>query len=151
MNALTLMEKDHRKLEELLGALEETTERGVKTRQRLFARITDELTAHEDMEERIFYPALRNHPKAKDKELVLEAYEEHDVVDTLLGELKRLAVSHETWGPKAKVMQENIAHHIEEEEGPLFTQAKQVFSRNELNELGRRMEARKRAFRRAVA
>ncbi|HET9496744.1 MAG TPA: hemerythrin domain-containing protein [Candidatus Limnocylindria bacterium] len=151
MNALTLMEQDHRQIEELLDRLEKTTERGVKTRQRLFGRIKEELTAHEDMEERIFYPALRGHPKAKEKEIVLEAYEEHDVVDTLMGELSRLSFNHESWGPKAKVMQENVAHHIEEEEGPMFTQARQVFTQAELNELGRQMEARRRARRRKKA
>jgi hemerythrin superfamily protein len=145
VNALTLMEQDHRKIEDLLAKLEKTTERGVKTRERLFRRIKDELTAHEDMEESVFYPALREHPKAKEKEIVLEAYEEHDVVDTLMGELTRMSFSHESWGPKAKVMKENIEHHVEEEEGPMFIQAKQVFTQNELNELGRQMEARKRA------
>jgi hemerythrin superfamily protein len=145
------MENDHRKIEDLLAQLEKTTERGVKTRQRLFRRIKDELTAHEDMEEAVFYPALRAHPLAKEKEIVLEAYEEHDVVDTLMGELTRMSFANESWGPKAKVMQENIEHHIEEEEGPLFTQARQVFSQTELNELGRAMEARRRERRKRKA
>jgi hypothetical protein len=47
------MEQDHRKIEDLLAKLEKTTERGVKTRERLFRRIKDELTAHEDMEESV--------------------------------------------------------------------------------------------------
>ena len=46
-----------------------------------------------------------------------------------MGELERLDVSDETWGAKAKVMKENIEHHIEEEEGEMFKAARQVFDR----------------------
>ena len=52
-------------------------------------------------------------------------------------------VSDETWGAKAKVMKENIEHHIEEEEGEMFKAARQVFDRAELEDLGRRMAQRK--------
>ena len=141
MNALTLLKKDHAKVKALLSELESTTERGVQTRQRLFAEIKAELTVHETIEEEIFYPELKAHPKAKD--IVLEAYEEHNVVDTLMGELSSLSVEDETWGAKAKVMQENIEHHIEEEEGEMFDKAEQVFDETELEDLGRRMAERK--------
>jgi hemerythrin superfamily protein len=143
MNALTLLKTDHDKVKRLLAELESTTERGVKTREELFATIQRELTVHEIIEEEIFYPALKNHPKATD--IVLEAYEEHGVVDTLMGELEGLPVDDETWGPKAKVMKENIEHHIEEEEGEIFKQARQVFDDAELAELGRQMDDRKRS------
>jgi hemerythrin superfamily protein len=143
MNALTLLKTDHDKVKRLLSELESTTERGVKTREELFATIKGELTVHEIIEEEIFYPALKNHPKAKD--IVLEAFEEHAVVDTLMGELEGLAVDDETWGPKAKVMKENIEHHIEEEEGEMFKQARQVLNDTELDELGRQMDDRKRS------
>ena len=104
-----------------------TTERGVKTREELFATIKGELTVHEIIEEEIFYPELKAHPKAKD--IVLEGYEEHHVVDLLMGELESLDVDDETWGAKAKVMKENVEHHIEEEEGDMFRKARQVFDR----------------------
>jgi hypothetical protein len=143
MNALTLLKTDHDKVKRLLAELEHTTERGVKTRQELFATIKGELTVHEIIEEEIFYPELKGHPKARD--IVLEGYEEHGVVDTLMGELEALPVDDETWGPKAKVMKENIEHHIEEEEGEMFRQARQVFDDSELDDLGRRMEERKRS------
>ena len=141
MDALTLLKRDHDKVKGLLQELEPTTERAVKTRAELFARIKSELTVHEIIEEEIFYPTLKQHPKAKD--VVLEGYEEHNVVDTLMGELEALDVEDETWGPKAKVMIENIEHHIEEEEGEMFKTARSVFDKAELEELGSRMEARK--------
>ena len=143
MNALTMLEEDHVKVKGLLAKLESTTARGVKTRSELFATLKGELTIHEIIEEEIFYPALKAHPKAKD--IVLEGYQEHHVVDLLMGELERLDVADETWGPKAIVMKENIEHHIGEEEGEMWTAARKAFDRSELEELGERMMARRRS------
>jgi predicted DNA-binding protein len=143
VDAITLLEADHQKVKGLLNELESTTERGVQTRSQLFATIKGELTLHEIVEEEIFYPELKAHPKAQD--IVLEGYEEHHVVDLLMGELESLDVSDETWGAKATVMKENIEHHIEEEEGEMFRQARRVFDTSELEELGQRMEARKQS------
>ena len=96
MNAITMLTDDHRTVKKLLSELESTTERGVKTREELFTRIKADLTVHEIIEEEIFYPALKEHPKAKD--IVLEGYEEHNVVDTLMGELSALPFDDETVG-----------------------------------------------------
>jgi hypothetical protein len=141
MDAITLLKADHDKVKKLLSQLETTTERGIKTRTELFETIKTELTVHEIIEEEIFYPALKEHPKAED--IVLEGYEEHHVVDVLMGELEALPVDDESWGAKAKVMQENIEHHIEEEEGDMFIKARQVFDAAELRELGKVMADRK--------
>jgi hypothetical protein len=143
MDAIALLKADHEKMKGLLNELEATTDRGVKTRTELFATIKGELTLHEIIEEEIFYPELKAHPKAKD--VVLEAYEEHHVVDLLMGELEALDVGDETWGAKALVMKENVEHHMEEEEGDMFKKARQVFEAAELDELGQRMEARKQS------
>jgi hemerythrin-like domain-containing protein len=148
VDAITMLKTDHDKVKQLLTELETTTERGVKTREELFATIKGELTVHEVIEEEIFYPALKSHPKAKD--IVLEAYEEHHVVDVLMGELESLDVSDETWGAKALVMKENIEHHIEEEEGEMFRQARRVFDRQELDDLGARMAERKASAQREL-
>jgi hemerythrin-like domain-containing protein len=141
MDALTLLKDDHQKMRKLLTELESTTERGVKTREELYSTIKGELMVHEAIEEEIFYPALKEHPKAKD--IVLEGYEEHHVVDVVMAELEGLPVDDESWGAKAKVMKENVEHHMEEEEGEMFSKARQVFDRQELEELGERMARRK--------
>ena len=65
MDAITLLTDEHAKMRKLLTELETTTERGVKTRQELFATIKGELTLHEVIEEEIFYPELKAHPKAE--------------------------------------------------------------------------------------
>jgi hemerythrin-like domain-containing protein len=149
MDAIALLKDDHRKVKALLDELEPTTERAVKTRQELFDRIKDELTVHEIIEEEIFYPTLKQHPKAK--EIVLEGYEEHEVVNHVMGELESLPVDDETWGAKASVMIENIRHHIEEEEGDMFVKARQVFDRAELDQLGQAMADRKAEATREMA
>jgi hemerythrin-like domain-containing protein len=143
VDAITLLKDDHAKVKKMLTALEETTERAVKTRQEGLAELKRELQIHEAIEEEIFYPALKQHAEAK--EIVLEAYEEHDVVDTIMGEIERTPVEDERWAAKFKVMKENLEHHIEEEEGEMFKHARDVFDRETLEELGRQMKERKDA------
>ena len=148
MDAIALLKADHDTVKELLAQLEKTTERGVKTRGELFATLKGELTVHEAIEEEIFYPELKSHPKAQD--IVLEGFQEHHVVDLLMGELEQLDVADESWGAKAIVMKENIEHHIEEEEGEMFKIARGVFEEEELEELGSRMEARRTSAQREL-
>jgi hypothetical protein len=143
MDAITLLKTDHDRVKKMLDEGETTTERGVKTRTELLQTLKLEMVVHERIEEEIFYPALKQHPKARD--IVLEGYEEHHVVDEIMGELEATDVSDETWGAKFKVMKENIEHHIEEEEGEMFKDARQVFDRQELEDLGARMQELKEA------
>jgi hemerythrin-like domain-containing protein len=137
MDALTLLKEDHDRVKQMLADGEKTTERAEVGRTELFDKLKEEMLIHERIEEEIFYPALKAHPKAKD--IVLEGYEEHHVVDEVMGELEATAVTDETWAAKFKVMKENIEHHIEEEEGEMFKQARSVFSADELASLGARM------------
>ena len=141
MDAMSLLKEDHRNVKKMLAELESTTERGVKTREDLFTKVKQELVVHEAIEEEIFYPALKEHPKTK--EIALEGYEEHHVVDTVMAEIEGVAYDDEKWRAKFTVMKENLEHHIEEEEGEMFKQAKQVFDGDELAQLGESMMARK--------
>ncbi|MGZ8565657.1 MAG: hemerythrin domain-containing protein [Actinomycetota bacterium] len=141
MDAITLLKDDHKKVKGLLKDLDATTERGVKTRQDLFTRIQHELEIHEAIEEEILYPALKGHAETKD--IALEAYEEHHVVDLVMAEIEGTPFDDETWGAKFTVMKENLEHHIEEEEGEMFKQAREVIDRHELVRLGEKMAARK--------
>jgi len=137
MNALTLLKNDHDDMKKLLEKVDGTTERAVKTRSSLLQEIAIKLTAHERIEEDIFYPALKKHPNARD--IVLEGYQEHHVVDLIMGDLKDTDFEDETWGAKFSVMKENIEHHIEEEEGEMFAAARSVFTPDELETLGQEM------------
>src|SRR5687767_6347483 len=141
LDAIALLKDDHKKMKKILQELDSTTERALKTRDELITKMREELQIHERIEEEIFYPALREHKKAK--EIVLEGYEEHHAVDLLMAELDGVAYDDETWGAKFTVIKENIEHHIEEEEGEMFSKARQVFDKAELDELGEQMIARK--------
>ena len=141
MDALKLLQEDHDKVKKILEDLDSTTERGMKTREELFGKLRTELQAHEAIEEEILYPALKEHPKTR--ELAMEAYEEHHVVDLVMAEIEGVSYDDERWGAKLTVVKENLEHHIEEEEKEMFDQARQVFDQDELVELGERMQARK--------
>lgn len=140
-DALALLKEDHKTMKSIMEDIDATTERGVKTREELLGKMKTELQLHEMIEEEIFYPALREHKKAK--EIVLEGYEEHHAVDMLLEELESVAYDDQTWGAKFTVIKENIEHHIEEEEGEMFSKARQVLDEDELKALGEQMAAMK--------
>jgi hemerythrin superfamily protein len=145
VDALKLLEEDHKLVKRLLADGEATTERAEKTRTELFARLKKELTIHEQMEEEVLYPALKRQQDRDAREIALEAYEEHHVVDEILGELEMTPVTDETWGAKFKVAKENLEHHIEEEETEMWQAAREAFSRAELEEMGNRMMEIKQA------
>src|SRR5262245_9105590 len=101
MDALQLLKDDHDKIKKIPTHIESTTERGVKTREEFYRKGKAELLVHEAIEEELLYPALKEHPKAKD--LVLEAYEEHIVVDMVMSEIDQTPFDDETWGAKFTV------------------------------------------------
>lgn len=139
---IALLETDHRRFEDLLKQGEDTTERAVGARTNLLDTLTAELNVHELIEEKVLYPALKPHATARD--IVLEGYQEHHVADMLVKELHQLARDNEQWGAKFKVLKESLEHHIEEEESHMFPAARQVLTREELQELGARMRAMKK-------
>jgi len=149
MDAFELLKKDHEKVSGIFEKLEPTTERGVKTREELFAQLKQELEIHAQIEEQIFYPVLKQAQETRD--ITLEAYEEHHVVKELLAELDALAKDDETWGAKLTVLKENVEHHVEEEEGEMFSGARDVLSSEQIEELGARMEAAKQEQKKAMA
>jgi iron-sulfur cluster repair protein YtfE (RIC family) len=149
VDALTLLKDDHDKVKAMLDKLDKTTERAEVTRRDGLQALKQELTVHEAIEEEILYPALKEFAKTRD--IALEAYEEHHVVDTIMSELEQTPVSDETWGAKLTVMKENLEHHIEEEEDEMFRQARRVMDQSELSELGDRMAARKEELRSSMA
>ena len=141
MNAFQLLKEDHQKVSGLFQQLEPTTERAEKTRTELFAKLKEELDIHARIEEAIFYPAIKQ--AAETREVVLEGFEEHHVIKMLLGELESMPVDTEQWTAKLKVLQENVEHHVEEEEQEMFQKARQVLSEDDIKRLGAQMEEMK--------
>jgi hypothetical protein len=142
MDAITLLKTDHEKVAGIFEKLEETTERAEKTREELFAKLKLELDLHAHVEETIFYPVLKKSEETR--EITMEGLQEHHVVKVLLRELEAMPVGSETWTAKLKVLKENVEHHVEEEEGEMFKGAREVLSREQLEELGALIEQEKK-------
>jgi hemerythrin-like domain-containing protein len=138
MDAFNLLKTDHRKVEELFSQLESASG---QAKMRVFEQIKMELELHTHIEEKFFYPALEK-PK-QTHELTLEAYEEHDVVKKLLQQMSRAKSATEEWEAQAKVLQENVEHHVDEEENELFPKAQAALSEEDIEELGDQMAAEK--------
>ncbi len=141
MDAFELLKSDHKKVAGILEKIEGTTERALKTREELFTQLKTELDIHAKIEETIFYPVLEKAEESRD--ITLEAFEEHRLVKQLLNQLAAESKDDEKWTAKFTVLKENVEHHVEEEEGELFKKARKVLTKEEIEELGARMEKAK--------
>jgi hemerythrin-like domain-containing protein len=143
-NAITMLKSDHATVKRLLRELDETTERGVKTRENLVQQIERELKMHAQLEEEVFYPAFKAVTQGSDSEdLFYEAAEEHHIVDMVLPALKSANPRSKEFGAKAKVLKDLIEHHVKEEETQMFQEARKLFSDEQLRELGDLMQTRR--------
>jgi hemerythrin superfamily protein len=143
-NAITMLKSDHALVKRLLRELDATTERAVKQRESLVAQIERELKTHAQIEEEVFYPAFK--AVTEDSEAVdmfYEAAEEHHVVDMVLPALKAANPKSKEFSAKAKVLKDLVEHHIREEEGQMFQEARSRFDDQQLRDLGELMQARK--------
>jgi len=139
-DAIALLKADHRKVEELFGQFESATGEGRK--DKLARQICLELSVHAAIEEEIFYPACQG---TVDEDLLKESYVEHDAAKLLIAEIEAgSGSSDEFFDVKVKVLQEEIEHHVEEEEKPggVFAQARK--GKLELDALGEQLAARKK-------
>ena len=140
MNALELLKTDHKTVKELFEKAEGVG--NAKQQKKLFEQIKEELETHTHIEETVFYPAVEKIDELKD--MVLESLEEHKQVKTLLREMENLTEDSEKFGPKLKVLMENVEHHaVEEEEKQMFPKLRKLMSTEELEKLGQELERAK--------
>src|SRR3954471_18677883 len=138
-DAVALLKEDHRTVEELFEKFEKASGEGRK--QSIAERICLELSVHAQIEEEIFYPACEG---KVDEDLLKESYVEHDGAKVLIAEIMNGGPSDEFYDAKVKVLQEEIEHHIEEEEKRmegLFAQARKAGL--DMDALGEQRAARK--------
>lgn len=146
MDAISLLKADHEKVKELFSRTESASE---NEKLLLFQKIKEELEIHTHIEETILYPKLKE--KEELIEITLEAVEEHHQAKVLLLEISNLSESSEKFEPKLKVLQEDIEHHVEEEEGEMFPKMQKLFSREDLETLGAELEREKKSFKKSAA
>ena len=138
-DAIALLKADHRKVEELFEQFEKA--RGDDRKQKLALEICKELTIHTILEEEIFYPACEG--KVED-DMLKEAVVEHDAAKVMIAEIEAGEPSEDFYDAKVKVLQEEIEHHVKEEEQRgegIFAQARD--SDIDLDALGEQMTTRK--------
>lgn len=116
---LNMLKADHDKVKELFEQFEQTADQ--EERAAIIRSALKELEVHADLEEKIVYPALREH--LEEDGLITESLEEHHVVHLLIKELKGARVKQERRDAKFTVLAENVKHHIKEEEESLFPEA----------------------------
>lgn len=143
MDATQLLKKDHKMVKQLFEEFEKSSGRAAQKKQSLAEQIRHALSVHAQIEEEIFYPALKHVRSHEAKDLVCEATEEHKVAKTLLAEIAELSPDNEQYNAKMTVLCEYVMHHVKEEEGELFKQAKKHLSTRRLEELGSALEARR--------
>src|SRR3982751_1197623 len=112
MDAIHLLKEDHTKVKDLFDDFEDTDDS--QEQYDIAQKAILELTVHAEIEEEIFYPAVRQ--ATDESELMNEAEEEHHVAKVLMEELKDLAPTDEHFAAKFMVLAENVRHHIKEEE-----------------------------------
>jgi iron-sulfur cluster repair protein YtfE (RIC family) len=146
MDATALLKADHAKLKALFNEANELSDRAYAARARLFQQIERELKLHTQIEEQIFYPALKAKTKAAtpERDEVLEAYEEHAGAKELLRRIEATDPKDETYKAKVQVLSEMVIHHAQEEESEMFKQARKLLSKGELEELGDEIAAMKK-------
>src|ERR1700732_272473 len=77
-------------------------------------------------------------------------YEEHKQIESLLAQISSIRSADETYDMKIKVLKEDVEHHIKEEEGETFPDAKKVLGSIDI-ELGANLESRKEHLQTAPA
>lgn len=137
MTVFEILKEDHREIKDFLKEGEATSKGAVKTREKILATLKEKLQQHTKMEEEFFYPELAENDETRD--LILESYEEHNLIDQLLAQLEKVDPSEEVWSAKFTVLKENIEHHAEEEEQELFPKARDVLSKDKLQEIAKKM------------
>jgi hemerythrin-like domain-containing protein len=139
-DAIALLVADHREVSDMFKQYEELSDRAKASKQKLTEKICNALIAHTQIEEEIFYPAVRE--QVKDSEdMVDEAVVEHQAAKDLIKQLKEMDPDEDLYAAKVKVLGEEIEHHVKEEEEEMFKQAKK--SGLDLMALGQEMAQRK--------
>jgi hemerythrin superfamily protein len=138
MDAISLLKDDHQTVERLFKRFEKTSDRATVERRRIVDEIIKELSIHAEIEETIFYPAVRQ-AVPPSEEMVLESLEEHHVVKWVLSELEGMAPDAERFEAKVTVLIENVRHHVEEEESDLFPKVRRALTRTALDNMGEAM------------
>lgn len=140
MDIFDYLKMDHAKVAHLFKLFENT--KSTKRQQEIVSLISQELLLHAHSEQETFYKALLQYPETKD--LALHGEKEHEEIEAQISALKDPSASH--WKQKVLNLKEIVQHHVKEEEGTIFKQAKKVLSAKEAMILKEKMHYLKGKF-----
>jgi len=133
MNIFETIREDHDRQRSMLDQLV-STEGASDERKKLFNEIKEELSEHADAEERHFYKPLIDSDMTQDK--ARHGIAEHHEIDELVEKLQETDMSSPGWLTYAKQLQEQVVHHLDEEEHEVFQMAGKVLTEAQKNSLG---------------
>lgn len=125
LDALEMLQADHRQVEALFDEYEELAAADdADAKQAVATEICEKLTVHAQLEEEVFYPAARR--VLNDQAIVNEAEEEHADAKQLIAQIEEMSSEDDEYDAQVKSLKEAIAHHVEEEEGEMFPKLKEA-------------------------
>jgi Hemerythrin HHE cation binding domain len=137
-DATALLRADHKFVSGLFEDYENASTKTMK--RKLVNQICMELSVHAQVEEEIFYPAVKQ--ALKDHEMVPEATVEHATLKSLIAQVEGVEPDGEMYDAKVKVLCEYVEHHVKEEQDEMFPKAKA--SKLDMMELGEKIATRKK-------
>ena len=137
--AIEMLKEDHGKVKKAFKEFESMDRSDTETCRQLVQTVCDELKVHTTLEEEIFYPAVRE--AIEDEDLMNEASVEHETAKMLIEQLENMEPDDPNYYATFTVLGEYVMHHVKEEEGEMFPEAKK--SGVDLEGLGSRMQERK--------
>lgn len=139
-DAFSLLTADHRLVKSLFKEFESLKDAEDDNQKALLVEtICNELKVHAQVEEEVFYPAVREAINAED--LMDEADVEHASAKQLIAMLEQSEPGGDHYDAMVTVLGEYVEHHVKEEEGEMFSKARKADVNAAL--LGEAMAARK--------
>ncbi len=148
-DACDLLDADHRAVKKLFKEYEELSasraRAAVARKRELALQICTDLTVHAQIEEEIFYPALRE--AMKETDLLAEAQVEHQSAKDLIAQIQAAldGDADEMFDAKVTVLGEYIDHHVKEERNEIFPKARAA-RKLDLVAMREKLQARKAAL-----
>jgi hemerythrin-like domain-containing protein len=141
MNVIEMLIEDHKEAAGLMDQLQVADKGSNRSTMELFNQLKSALKLHTEIEEQIFYPALRSHEETAD--MIDESLDEHREVDEILAEMTGLSATNDEFMDKLTELRDAVEHHVEEEESEMFPKAERILGESRLQEMGRQMQQMK--------
>jgi hemerythrin superfamily protein len=144
-SVIDILKQDHREAEQMFAELMllngQTGEEDLKRRKDLADQVVIELVRHSVAEEAEVYPRVKERVSDAEAE---HAKHEHAEAEETMNRLDKLGPTDPEFEVVLNELIREIREHVAEEEGQMFPHMEQIFSPQELVEMGEKVEAVKK-------